>query len=823
MASSSFSKVLLILTLLNLSATLAERILLGSELSASSNQSWISDNGTFAFGFASLTSDDNLLLAIWYAGLPGDQTVVWSPNRESLVGKDATVKLDQTGNLQLFDRNKLIWGSNTSNHGIEFAYLSDSGNFLLCINENQSAWESFWHPSDTLLPGQQLTASLELTSKKSLLGYYSLKMLQQHTSLSLALDYIPLPESQTNYSYWSSPQISNATGEVVAMLDNFGNFAIMYGKSAAGAVYVHKNDSSSSSALRRISIGMDGNLHLYQWNNSNIWVSLWAAVSNPCQVAGICGDNICILNGTNNSGASCKNLPELQPHSGDCNAKRKMEMISQTNYYFSGSSTIANYTGLSTSSECGDHCLSDCECVASVYGIVDEEAYCWTLNSMLFGGLQDPSSTLYMKVGENQTSGESGQNGGRSNESSSSSSHHYAIIIPLLFCFFALILLLVLLLGFSIKRRKKLQQRLCSSLSLPGAPVYFSFHDLQMATNNFSRLLGTGGFGSVYKGTLRDGTLVAVKKLERMLPHGEREFVTEVSTIGAMHHMNLVNLCGFCSERSHRLLVYEYMSNGSLDKWIFLSSNHQNRILEWKTRFQISTSIAQGIAYFHEQCKNRIIHCDIKPENILLDENFCPKVSDFGLAKLMSREHSHVITMVRGTRGYLAPEWISNRPITVKADVYSYGVLLLEIIGGRRNLDMSLDAEEFFYPSFAFKEMTNGTPMRAADKRLKGNIEQEELLRALRAAFWCIQDEAMVRPSMGEVVKMLEGSVDINEPPMPQAVLEFVEEGLHTVYNAMKRGFLYEDLTSSVLTSSSVVQSRGLSQATCSNSTMSPR
>ncbi|KAL0924245.1 hypothetical protein M5K25_005061 [Dendrobium thyrsiflorum] len=649
-------------------------------------------------------------------------------------------------------------------------------------------------------------------------------MLQQHTSLSLALDYIPLPESQTNYSYWSSPQISNATGEVVAMLDSFGNFAIMYGKSAAGAVYVHKNDSSSSSALRRISIGMDGNLHLYQWNSSNIWVSLWAAVSNPCQVAGICGDNICILNGTNNSGASCKNLPELQPHSGDCNAKRIMEMIPQTNYYFSGSSTIANYTGLSTSSECGDHCLSDCECVASVYGIVDEEAYCWTLNSMLFGGLQDPSSTLYMKVGENQTSGESGQSGGRSNQSSSSSNHHYEIIIPLLFCFFALILLLVLLLGFSIKRRKKLQERLCSSLSMPGAPVYFSFHDLQMATNNFSRLLGTGGFGSVYKGTLRDGTLVAVKKLERILPHGEREFVTEVSTIGAMHHMNLVNLCGFCSERSHRLLVYEYMSNGSLDKWIFPSSNHQNRILEWKTRFQISISIAQGIAYFHEQCKNRIIHCDIKPENILLDENFYPKVSDFGLAKLMSREHSHVITMVRGTRGYLAPEWVSNRPITVKADVYSYGVLLLEIIGGRRNLDMSLDAEEFFYPSFAFKEMTNGTPMRAADKRLKGNnIEQEELLRALRAAFWCIQDEAMVRPSMGEVVKMLEGSVDINEPPMPQAVLEFVEEGLHTVYNAMKRGFLYEDLTSSALTSSSVVQSRGLSQATCSNSTMSPR
>lgn len=172
----------------------------------------------------------------------------------------------------------------------------------------------------------------------------------------------------------------------------------------------------------------------------------------------------------------------------------------------------------------------------------------------------------------------------------------------------------------------------------------------------------------------------------------------------------------FCSYLNHKqsryltlkscscsLLVYEFMKNGSLDKWIFPTLNHRDRLLDWPTRYNIAVATAQGIAYFHEQCRNRIIHCDIKPENILLDENFCPKVSDFGLAKLMGREHSHVVTMVRGTRGYLAPEWVSNRPITVKADVYSYGMLLLEIIGGRRNLDMSFDAEDFFYPGWAFK------------------------------------------------------------------------------------------------------------------------
>ncbi|KAG4982794.1 hypothetical protein JHK87_027543 [Glycine soja] len=166
-----------------------------------------------------------------------------------------------------------------------------------------------------------------------------------------------------------------------------------------------------------------------------------------------------------------------------------------------------------------------------------------------------------------------------------------------------------------------------------------------------------------------------------------------------------------------QLLVYEFMKNGSLDKWIFPSYQGQDRLLDWTTRSNIAIAIAQGIAYFHEQCRDRIIHCDIKLQNILVDENFCPKVSNFGLAKLIRREHSHVVTMVRGAKGYLAPQWVSNHPIIVKADVYNYGMLLLEIIGGRRNLDMSFGAEDFFYPGSAYKEMTNGSIIKVADRR----------------------------------------------------------------------------------------------------------
>ncbi|WRX17590.1 Protein kinase domain - like 10 [Theobroma cacao] len=844
------------------SGCIAGQIGLGSRLLASDQgRPWVSDNGTFAFGFTPSDNRDRFLLGIWFAELPGDRTVVWSANGNSPVTEDAILELDTTGNLVLIDGDATVWTSNTSGTRVEFAVMSESGNFILYTANNRPAWQSFEHPSDTLLPNQPLTVSLELTSSKSPShgGYYALKMLQQPTSLTLALTYnLPdsydaSPEAYTNYSYWAAPDISNVTGDVVAVLDEAGSFGIVYGESSNGAVYVHKNDGDYNglasatnqsnvrlSVLRRLIIETNGNLRMYRWDNdvngSRQWVPEWAAVSNPCDIAGICGNGICNLD-RSKTNASCKCLPgtykvgsagesycsQNSSLTRNCDSRNKnytsqfkIATEQQTNYYFSYFSVIANYSDIATVSKCGDACLSDCDCVASVYGLDDEKPYCWILKSLDYGGFEDPGSTLFVKV-RSDLSFEPGDHTRGSGDSSEGSGNgrEKILVLPIVLGMSFLIGLLCLLLYYNVHRRKYLKKAIESSLILEGAPLNFSYRDLQLRTCNFSQLLGTGGFGSVYKGSLTDGTLVAVKKLDRVLPHGEKEFITEVNTIGSMHHMNLVRLCGYCSEGSQRLLVYEFMKNGSLDKWIFPSYQSRDRLLDWPTRFNIAVATAQGIAYFHEQCRNRIIHCDIKPENILLDENFCPKVSDFGLAKLMGREHSQVVTMVRGTRGYLAPEWVSNRPITVKADVYSYGMLLLEILGGRRNLDMSFDAEDFFYPGWAYKELTNGTPIKVADRRLGGAVDEEELTRALKVAFWCIQDEVFMRPSMGEVVKMLEGSMDINEPPIPQTVLELVEEGLEQVYKAMKRDFNQS--------SSFTITTRPSSQATCSYSTMSPR
>ncbi|KAJ7571238.1 hypothetical protein O6H91_01G156200 [Diphasiastrum complanatum] len=294
-------------------------------------------------------------------------------------------------------------------------------------------------------------------------------------------------------------------------------------------------------------------------------------------------------------------------------------------------------------------------------------------------------------------------------------------------------------------------------------PVRFTYKQLSAATKKFSEKLGAGGFGTVYKGMLSDGTLIAVKQLERS-GQGDKEFHTEVATVGSIHHVNLVRLYGFCSEGSRRLLVYEYLS-GSLEKYIFNGRKH-GLFLDWKTRFNIATDAARGISYLHEGCRKRIIHCDIKPQNILLTHDFSAKVSDFGMAKLMDRAESHVITNVRGTRGYLAPEWLmDDAPISEKCDVYSFGMLLLELAGGRKNYDFSASSSKLYFPDWVLNQITDGNIIECIDDRVGSEADIKEVKSLIYVALWCIQEEAHLRPSMGKVLQMLEGSIPIPDPP----------------------------------------------------------
>ncbi|XP_020203446.1 G-type lectin S-receptor-like serine/threonine-protein kinase At1g34300 [Cajanus cajan] len=298
-------------------------------------------------------------------------------------------------------------------------------------------------------------------------------------------------------------------------------------------------------------------------------------------------------------------------------------------------------------------------------------------------------------------------------------------------------------------------------------PIRFTNQHLMIATDNYSYLLGSGGFGAVYKGIFSDGTIVAVKVL-----HGtsdkkiEEQFMAEVGTIGKTHHFNLVRLYGFCFERNMRSLVYEYMGNGSLDKYLF----HEKGSIGFERLHEIAVGTAKGIAYLHEECQQKIIHYDIKPGNILLDRDFNPKVADFGLAKLCNRENTHItLTRGRGTPGYAAPElWMPNFPVTHKCDVYSFGMLLFEILGRRRNLDINLsDESQEWFPIWVWKRFDKE---QVDELVVACGIEDQHrdvAERMIKVALSCVQYRQESRPVMSAVVKMLEGSVEIPKPLNP--------------------------------------------------------
>jgi serine/threonine protein kinase len=293
---------------------------------------------------------------------------------------------------------------------------------------------------------------------------------------------------------------------------------------------------------------------------------------------------------------------------------------------------------------------------------------------------------------------------------------------------------------------------------VPGMPTRYSYDDLQAMTKNFNKELGGGGSGTVFEGTITDGTKVAVKRLDGF-NQITKSFLAEVETIGSLHHFNLVRLIGFCAEKSHRLLVYEYMCNGSLDKWVF----HQNHemLLDWKHRKKIILDTARGLTYLHEDCRQKIAHLDIKPHNILLDEDFNAKVSDFGLSKLVDHDQSQVVTSIRGTPSYMAPEWMSS-VITEKVDVYSFGVVLLEILCRRKNFDHLQPEEEMHLLDLFKKKIEDDLLLDLVDKYSEDmQLHGAEVVNMMKVAAWCLKNDFTKRPSMSMVVKVIEGIVNV--------------------------------------------------------------
>ncbi|KAJ1689953.1 hypothetical protein LUZ63_014108 [Rhynchospora breviuscula] len=308
------------------------------------------------------------------------------------------------------------------------------------------------------------------------------------------------------------------------------------------------------------------------------------------------------------------------------------------------------------------------------------------------------------------------------------------------------------------------------------------FKDLQNATKNFQIKIGEGGSGTIFKGTLTDGSIIAVKHIKGQ-KNGENEFKTEITIIASLQHINLVHLLGYClTQNDERYLVYPFFENGSLDAWLFADGDKRKH-LTWPVRYQIAVDVSKALAYLHHDCRHQILHLDIKPANILLTESFRALLSDFGISRSMERDKVNVITRARGTVGYMAPEMLVPRAISAKSDVYSYGMVLLELVGGRKNFQSTVEGgtrqrRNTYFPKIAIDKMKEGKLMEVVDRCLvnNGHVRENEVALLVYVAFWCIQENPDLRPNMNDVVDMLEGRKTVDLPPeSPMFVVNFLD------------------------------------------------
>ncbi|CAI9087734.1 OLC1v1021881C1 [Oldenlandia corymbosa var. corymbosa] len=337
--------------------------------------------------------------------------------------------------------------------------------------------------------------------------------------------------------------------------------------------------------------------------------------------------------------------------------------------------------------------------------------------------------------------------------------------------------ILALLVVFFLVRRSKKRQKIInetsgiSSIASHKESLDYNFGQILACTNNFAiqNRIGEGGFGPVYKGTLPNGQAVAVKRLSRGSSQGTEEFINEIALVAKLQHRNLVQLLGYCLEGEEKLLIYEYVPNRSLD--FFLFDQKKQSLLNWSTRYKIIAGTARGLLYLHEDSRLKIIHRDLKASNVLLDQNMNPKIADFGLARLFEVDQSEANTnKIAGTYGYMAPEYALHGIFSVKSDVFSFGVLVLEIISGKKNSKFLQSHVDHDLLSYCWRLWRDGTPLALLDPSIRDSYNKMEVIQCIHIGLLCVQEDVELRPTMASVVLML-NSYSVTLPtPNPPAV-----------------------------------------------------
>jgi hypothetical protein len=752
--------------------------------------SWTSRSGEFALGFRPVSGSQNFLLAVWFDKIP-EKTIVWSANGNETAPPSSQLKLTGNGEFVLDDpAGKTLWKAQTNGSKATCAAMLDNGNFVI-LDENYSPiWESFKEPTDTILPGQILGMPSTLRSRQSETDYAG-----GGFELSLQLDgnlvlYIVFGWGLRGH-YWATNTM-NWKSQLV--FDEAGQIYIKDSNTSATNFLTSEDPGSSQVYYHIARLDQNGVFKLYKHpRNENkagdgscslSWSVVQEIPDDICTTGvnnrngvGLCGYNsICqnmrkgpafcrcperysLVNPSDLS-KGCKPdfpLPSCQPNGWEAE-KEQVDFIELHNVDWPLSDYDLHEGHGVDRARCQQLCLDDCFCSAAMHE--EKGGLCWSKKFPMSNGRFSQNITKIVLLKVPKAKGSSVTNTKKKGKST------LVLVLALLLgsSTFLNILLLVAISAalFYLYRIKKNSARNAST-SATNMRSY-TYEELHKATDGFKQTLGRGAFGTVYKGVVASDPkrFVAIKKLEKVAGEGEKEFKTEVSVICQTHHKNLVRLLGYCDEGEHRLLVYEYMSNGSLASFLFgITRPH------WNQRVQIAFGIARGLMYLHEECSTQIIHCDIKPQNILLDEYFTPRISDFGLAKLLLADQTRTHTQRRGTIGYFAPEWFSKASISVKVDVYSFGVMLLEIICCQSSVSFAMGDEEEALIDWAYECYKEKRLEKLVENDEEARNDMKRLERLVIVAIWCIQEDPSLRPTMKKVTHMLEGVVDVHVPPRP--------------------------------------------------------
>lgn len=770
----------------------ASRVLFrGDSFSVADESHFItSSQETFTCGFYPVGSNSNAYyFGIWFTN-SRDKTVVWNAKQDRPVNlKGSKVTLRKTGALVLTDvDDTIVWQTNTTSFDIEKAEVLETGNLVLKNPKGDILWQSFDLPTDTLLPYQVFTKNHRLVPplrKGSLSpGYFSLyfdidnvlRMIYDGPLVSSI--YWPNRErtvTQNGRSFLNSSRS--------AIFDGMGRFF------SSDMLQFNVSDMGFG-ILRRLTMDTDGNLRMYSLDNSTgLWNISWQAIRQACSVHGLCGRfSICTY--VTEPKCTCPpghKMDNESDWSRGCRpmfssrileSRQHVKFVEIPNADFWGFDLNAT-TPLSMES-CRELCLGDSRCRAFVYRITGVGS-CYTKGNLV-NGYRSPGfpGSVFLKLPVNLSVSEPGvlmlegtdvKCGPSPENVLFGSPSMYVLdfkkvkwIYLYIFCStLGGIEILFFVLGWWVLFSKHgIPASIENGYKMVASTQFrrFTYAELKKATENFKVELGRGGSGAVYKGVLADGRAVAVKKLANEF---QEEFWAETTTIGRINHMNLVRMWGFCSEGRRQLLIYEYVENLSLDRHLFRAD-----ILGWEQRFGVALGTAKGLAYLHHECLEWVIHCDVKPENILLDSELEPKIADFGLAKLSQRGGTGSdFTKIRGTKGYMAPEWALNQPITAKVDVYSFGIVTLEMIKGSKlsswvvnddECDHEQDSQLEKFVRMVKRKIQSGEDCwvdQIVDPRLEGKFSKNQAITLIEIGLSCVEQDRNKRPTMASVVQTL--------------------------------------------------------------------